>query len=360
MYVVTNRDVKKGASGLGMFGEEPNRRGPNELRLLKVNDTDVNDVKELDDKLTSAELHALVAKHKLKISPGETWYRSLQVACQLFERARKEKKHILFFVHGYNNDIGDVLKTAKEIQKHYNVLVVPFTWPANGGGPLSGTAAYLSDKEDARVSATALSRMVEKVANYHAMLTEGLRDRLTTMANSKHPGNADAARALFNRLLNKECTVNISLLCHSMGNYVFKHGSIPSHSALRRLTFDNIALVAADVNNPGHERWLEDIPTRNRLYVVVNENDGALKWSRRKPGEEQLARLGHYLKNLNAENAYYIDVTRNRGVKDDHGYFKGRVIKENATIKRLFANIFEGQDAEKALEYHSDLNVYRS
>lgn len=360
MYVITNRDIKKGAKGLSKFGKEPNRNGPNELRLLEVNDADLSDVKELGDKLTTIELQKLIAKYNLPISPGETQYRSLKVACDLFERARKGKKHILIFVHGYNNDIGDILKTANELQKTYNLLVVPFTWPANGGGALSGTAAYLSDKEDARVSATALSRAVEKIADYHAMLTESLRERLSAAAKKKYPDNSDDARALFNRLLDKECTVNISLLCHSMGNYVLKHSSIPSHSALRRLTFDNVAVVAADVNNPGHAQWLGNIPTRNRLFVVINENDGALKWSRRKPGEEQLARLGHYLKNLNSENAYYIDVTRNRGVKDSHSYFKGSVVKQNATVRRLFASIFEGDDAEKVLDYHADLNVYRS
>jgi len=360
MFVVTNRDIKKDASGLDIFGKEPNRNGPNELRLLEVDDSDVSNVTELNDKLTMADLNSLVSKYELEIDTSKPWFRSLKVACDLFDQAQKEKKHILFFVHGYNNDIGDVLKTAKELQNKYNLLVVPFTWPANGGGALSGTAAYLSDKEDARVSATALSRTVNKVAEYHELLTEGLRKRLERRAKEKHPQNSDAARALFNKLLNKECTLNISLLCHSMGNYVFKHASIPSHSALRRLTFDNIALVAADVNNPGHAAWLKNIPTRNRLYVVVNENDGALKWSRRKPGEEQLARLGHHLKNLNAENAYYIDVTRNRGVKDEHSYFKGSVINQNATFKKMFSQIFEGEDAEKSLEYHADLNVYRS
>lgn len=265
MYVITNREIKDNAKGLGKFGREPNHKGPNELRLMEVNDSDISDVRELDDELSATELNKLIGKHKLQISSKDTWYRSLQVACKLFERARKDKKHILLFVHGYNNDIGDVLDTAKELQQHYNLLVVPFTWPANGGGALSGTAAYLSDKEDARASATALSRTVEKVAHYHKLLTEGLRERLSAIAKAKYPDNSDAARAHFNRLLNKECTVNISLLCHSMGNYVFKHSSIPSNSALRRLTFDNIAMVAADVNSPGHSQWLEKIQTRNRL-----------------------------------------------------------------------------------------------
>ena len=64
--------------------------------------------------------------------------------------------------------------------------------------------------------------------------------------------------------------------------------------------------------------------------------------------------------NLNADNAYYIDVTRNKGVKDGHSYFKGAPVRGNATLKRLFAQIFTGDDAEKSLDYHADLNLYRS
>ncbi|MEM8563823.1 MAG: alpha/beta hydrolase [Pseudomonadota bacterium] len=359
MYIITNRKIRD-EHGLAKFGKEPNAAGPNELRLLEVNDADLSDIKLLEDELSVSEKDNLKTKFKIELDVQKPWYRSLEVACNLFDQARRQKKHILLFVHGYNNDVGDVLKTARELQKKYKVLVVPFTWPANGGGPLSGTAAYLSDKEDARVSATALSRTVDKIGHYHALLTAGLRADLSKKVKAKHPENSDAARALLNRMLSKECSVNISLLCHSMGNYVFKHASIPSHSALRTLIFDNIAMVAADVNNPGHSQWLHNIPTRNRLYVVINENDGALKWSRRKPGEEQLARLGHYLKNLDADNAYYIDVTRNRGVRDDHSYFKGSVVNQNATVKKLFSQIFEGEDAEKSLDYHPDLNVYRS
>ena len=82
------------------------------------------------------------------------------------------------------------------------------------------------------------------------------------------------------------------------GNYVLKYASKPGNSSLRKLVFDNIGLVAADANNPGHEQWVQNLPTRNRLYVVINENDSALKWSRRKPGGEQKERLGSHPRNL--------------------------------------------------------------
>lgn len=127
-----------------------------------------------------------------------------------------------------------MLRTANELEELYGVIVVPFSWPANGGGKVSGTAAYLSDKDDARSSATALHRAVQKVQFYH------------------------------------------------------------------------------------------------------------------------------HLRNLYASNAYYIDGTRNKGVGSEHSYFKGKTVRQNSTLRRIFSRIFEGGKAEHLLTYHADINVYGS
>ena len=103
--------------------------------------------------------------------------------------------------------------------------------------------------------------------------------------------------------MEQKCGSSLNLLCHSMGNYVLKYATRPGNSSLRGLVFDNIGLVAADANNPGHETWVQCLPAKNRLYVVINENDSALKWSRRKPGDEQKERLGQHLRNLRPARA---------------------------------------------------------
>ena len=360
MYVVTNRVLHEKENGLGLFGKEPNPSGPNELRIVEVTGDRRPRAKALTDKLDVAEVRALKKRHGLTIDENADWYASLRVACELHERATTQRKHLLFFVHGYNNDIEDVITTARELESLYGVIVVPFSWPANGGGKISGTAAYLSDKDDARSSATALHRFVQKAHAYHTMLSAGMKQRLLDIATRRFPNTAEKAQALFVKLVEKECPTTVNLLCHSMGNYVLKYGTLSSSSSLRSLAFDNIALVAADANNPGHESWVEALPVRNRLYVVINENDGALKWSRRKPGDEQKERLGHHLRNLVARNACYIDITRNRGVGSEHSYFKGDTVKQNAKLRGVFRRIFEGGRAEESLTYHPDINVYRS
>ena len=40
MYVVTNRRLTKDSGDLGLFSKEPNRKGPNELRLVNVTQVD--------------------------------------------------------------------------------------------------------------------------------------------------------------------------------------------------------------------------------------------------------------------------------------------------------------------------------
>ncbi len=359
MYVVTNRSMKMSADGLNAFGATPNPRGPNELRIVSVERKSGRyDINLLRDKLSQQCVRDLATSHELALDTDQPWYASLQLACALFSRARREKKHILVFVHGYNNDVKDVIETATELEQRYNVIVVPFTWPANGGGALSGTAAYLDDKQDARTSAGALNRFVGKLGYYHELLTRSRCARFMDKAEARHPDNPERAREYYMQLVDRDCKVSLNILCHSMGNYLFKYALKPNNSALAQLIFDNVNLVAADTNNEQHPAWLERVQVRNRVCVVINENDSALKWSRRKPGQQQLARLGHYLKNLSAENVFYIDVTAAKSIGNAHSYFKGKAVSNNAKLARLFSQLFEGGKPEVPLIYRADINAY--
>lgn len=359
MFIVTNRKIIEGASGLDIFGAIPSDQGPNELRLVKVEQSGTRyNADVLDDKLSAAEVLQLQKEYNLSIDLAQDWYMSLKVACEVMSEARKQKKHVLFYVHGYNNNVKDIIKTAMALEELYNVLVVPFTWPANGGGVISGSASYLDDKLDARSSVGAFNRFIGKVHFYHNILTEKRSQELWLKASKKFPDNHEAQREYYVQLQDKDCKVSINLMCHSMGSYIVKHALMPSDSPAAELVFDNFALVAADANNENHEQWVQRLQVRNRLYVLVNENDFALKWSRRKPGKAQLARLGHYLKNLVAGNVTYIDVTRASKVKSEHSYFQGDPVAKNAELKKLFHAVFEGGSAEENLEYRADINAY--
>ena len=163
MFVITNRSVDESRTGLDQFGKTPNENGNNELRLAQVTKrSNGYAVKFLDDELEKAEAREFINEFKLDLDPDKTQYASLKVACQTVRHAREKKRHILFFVHGYNKDMRDVMKAAFDLQKRYEVEVIPFSWPANGGG-VGGKLSYLDDNRDARASIGAVERALKKV-----------------------------------------------------------------------------------------------------------------------------------------------------------------------------------------------------
>jgi len=125
-------------------------------------------------------------------------YASWYAFRKIIDRAladRNNPKHIVFFVHGFNNALEDVVLRCDLLVKTYGVEVVAFSWPANGGG-IRGVASYLDDKRDAQASVVAFDRAMDKGAN---------------------------------------------------------------------------------VNNAMHAEWIDHLHPRSRLYVTINEDDGALR-----------------------------------------------------------------------------------
>jgi len=360
MYVVTNRQIKQKTGDLGIFSKMPNEKGPNELRLVKVtkSGSKYKAVLEQEDKILDSKKKALAKLYNIDPNNPILNYPSLYVAHELYAQAVKSKKHILVYVHGYNNDMEDVINTATKLETLYKVSVVPFSWPANGGGPLTGAASYKSDKRDARVSTGAFDRFLAKLQGYHELFITAQRGQMWKTAEATHPDNYEEARAEFARLQANECKVSINLLCHSMGNYLLKYATKPSGSLMRELVFHNVSMVAADTNSKDHKEWVGGIQSRSGIYVVINEEDSALSWSRRKPGDAQLARLGHYLKGLDSVNASYLDVTSASYVGDEHSYFKDKPVKSNNKLRAMFAALFEGRRPEANMRYRSDINAY--
>lgn len=360
MYLVTNRSVSNGTT-IRVFGDKPNAKGPNELRIVEVNEVNKKwKVSAIKDALTPAQVKKLAQDHHLTIDTSLPWHGSLEVACKLFTQASEENKAILFFVHGYNNDVSDVLRAAQQLEALYDVIVVPFTWPANGGGAVSGTASYLSDKADARASSGAFNRFVGRIHYFHTLLSETNLLSIKNKVGAKYKGNKNpmAAAALYSELVSKVCNVKINLLCHSMGNYLLKHSLMTSDNVTSQLVFDNINLVAADTNNKHHANWADTIDVRNRIHVVINENDAALSASRVKPGKEQKARLGQYLKNLNSKHVVYIDVSEANEVGNKHSYYISDAATKNAELQAVFNDMFKGKSVEKRLTYFAADNYF--
>lgn len=358
MFVITNRKVEESATGLDKFGKTPNEKGNNELRLAEVTKKRKGyTVEFLDDELDKGEAREFIDEFDLDLDPDEPQFASLKVACRTVRRAREHKRHILMFVHGFNNDMHDVMSTALDLEKRYEVEVIPFSWPADGGG--AGQLSYLSDKRDARASAGALERALKKVHDYLMLISESSRISLREKAKAKFPDNVERRNALYAELLRKDCPVTVNALFHSMGNYLYKQMLKSSSNEGNSLIFDNVVLCQADANNAGHPNWVDKISHNRRVFITINENDYALRLSRIKPGDPQRARLGHYIKRLDSRIAHYINLTDASWVKESHSPFAEPADEDkNKKLYAFFRDAFTGEPAEEPLRFRPEGNWY--
>ncbi|MGR8919098.1 MAG: alpha/beta hydrolase [Gammaproteobacteria bacterium] len=354
MFIITNRKLHTRKQGLDQFGKTPNERGPNELRIVEATRNGAGwNVDVLDDTLSRAQ------KEALGLPVSKTAYASRYVAQKLLERVQDGKRNLLFFVHGFNNDIEAVLERAEGLEQRYGVEVVSFSWPANGGG-VTGVPSYKSDKRDARASAGAVYRALEKARDYLDTFNAALMDDIRKKAAEKFPDNYERRNDYITRMADKGCPFKVSLLLHSMGNYLFKQIQRSSTYDGHHMLFDNVILAAADTNNADHASWVDRIACRRRIFVTINEDDSALRISRIKTGDEQRARLGHFPHRLDSREAFYVNVTEAPDVGSSHAYFEGEpVSKKSGNLFKFFNAAVNGERAEKYLEFHAPSNSWR-
>jgi Alpha/beta hydrolase of unknown function (DUF900) len=82
-----------------------------------------------------------------------------------------------------------------------------------------------------------------------------------------------------NLLKIKDLVPRLHLLCHSMGNYFFEN--LLQSKALNSKVFEQILLVAADVDIDFFEKYTDDMKTLTKRVVLINnKNDVLLKVSR--------------------------------------------------------------------------------
>jgi len=336
MLFVTNRKVEVRGQEV-TFTDRPNPAGIHDLRLVLVEGQQGKWEKHLLPDRPGKSLNATLAHCGLELYPDKPEFTSEAVAYGLLKRAQEQKKQILFFVHGYNTSIETMIQSAATLEKLYEVMVVCFSWPSN-----ARITDYLSDKRDARASAPALERLIQRAATFVAKFNREGQNNLAAEAQKRHPDDPKEQALFFNRALPKVCPIKINLLCHSMGNYVYKNALDSSVSEANPLMFTNVALVAADVNNKGHAEWIDKIQAQGQIYITLNENDFALRASRLKFGDQQLARLGHYRKCLDATTACYVDFTD--VANDSHSYFADEVASKNTEVQDFFRAVLNGND----------------
>jgi len=200
------------------------------------------------------------------------------------------RRQALVFIHGFNNRFDDAVYRFAQIVHDSGADVVPvlFTWPSRGS-----ILAYGYDRESTNYSRDALERL------------------LKALADDPNVGE-------------------ISILAHSMGNWV-------TLEALRQMAIrdgriapkiKNVMLASPDVDVDVFQSQMADIgAVRPNLTLFVSRDDRALAASRRIWGNVE--RLGQidpaqepYASQLASEKVTVIDLTKlESGDRLNHGKF---------------------------------------
>ena len=314
IVVVSNREVKERAKDHNVFGDKPNKKGLDELRLA------------------TAEFDADTKDWKVDLLPEKT--SDLQEgnppSRQLFEKILKDiyegklNGDWVLFVHGFNQSFLDNLTKCKSIEELYGVNVLAFSWPSNQGGLKPNE--YKKARAAAKGCSNAFDRMLEKLGFY-----------------------------LANRPFKSDCVIRVSLLAYSMGNYVVQKFVEDPVFCDETKIFDNIILTQADVDVEKHASWVAMMDYGKRVYVTINEDDSVLKWS----DVVNPPRLGNTVRWLDARGVVYFNFTDGKSVGRTHGIFY-KTAKKNDVIRQIFHNAITGKRAEKVegIRFDEPTNTY--
>jgi esterase/lipase superfamily enzyme len=175
-------------------------------------------------------------------------------------RLIENESDLLLILHGYACTFQGALSNAAELKTLWGTRSVPletaiFSWPANG--TVTPWLDYASDRDDARASAKAVARALERLLSYL-------------------------------RKLKREdwCRADIHLVAHSMGNYVLRNALQAMLSDIGEKTLPRILktvfLMAADEDNDALEdpKKLARLPElAESVQVYFARNDLALSIS---------------------------------------------------------------------------------
>jgi esterase/lipase superfamily enzyme len=149
------------------------------------------------------------------------------------EEQNENQKHFSLLVHGYNNAWTDALELYDRVQRGLYAdknglgVLVLFTWPSNGR-----TTDYLPDRDDAAGSRDALADLFVALHDHVQAM-----QRLATRTDDEE----------------KLCRAKISVIAHSMGNYVMQKALATASKRLNNpqliTLIHQMAMVAADVDN---------------------------------------------------------------------------------------------------------------
>ncbi len=208
----------------------------------------------------------------------------------------------VFYIPGFNQSSRQALDYSHQLKENYDLNVILFSWPSNPQGN-SSIFDFFRAKSEYEEALSIAKSSAKTLANVFTILSQWIKE-----------SNLDI---LFRQ------RIKFTLLSYSLGNYVVENTTINLLSSEVTDFFDNIILHQADVDNPKHEEWINQIKISKNVYVTINQHDSILTISgafhlSRLNQKNVNNRLGNNTKDFTAKKAIYIDFTKGGQVQKAH------------------------------------------
>ncbi len=230
---------------------------------------------------------------------------------ELFEFIREwDQSDILFYIHGYGKEFGQVYERVIAIQETFDLTVVFFYWP------------YKTQKGK-RSTLIQSHRNIEKSMPAFKNFIE--------LAHEIKKSNTD---------------IKETLMAHSLGNYFLKLYASEGWNESEEIIFENVVLNSAAVDDKKHGMWLSELNFQKRTYVLFNKHDFLLK------GLQLFTRakrqLGCKTRRFKIPTVNYIDLSETIGfrfpVRNTHSYFTGEILDKHLSVKHMYFKILRGDE----------------
>ena len=275
------------------------------------------------------------------------------------------KKPWLFLLHGFHQDPAETIKKTRALIDIHDVNVILFSWPSRPK-PIN---AFNTDSINTLVQSSVRSLLAGMgTPSIAPFLIKETKKAIADFKNNYLPARQNArlsstdfynALDIVNSLLlPKIKQAKLSLLVHSMGNYLLQHCLISKKSL--PISFYNIICHQADVKSSNHVSWMPGLypHARHKLYITVNVYDYVLAASNilnKMNGEKNTERLGQSvnLKPNGLQQGYiqgaanYLDFTDAKGINSRHEIFTENSDSIDPLIVELLSRLFRSDVNDK-------------
>lgn len=230
-----------------------------------------------------------------------------------------EEKPLIVFVHGRGNEPKKSLRGAtfaeglavSKLQTGYSASVLMFNW--DSAFPFVAFWNRKRPLANARPAAKPFSQFLIALGDYRRT----------------HP----------------EFPAPV-LLVHSMGSWVIKAAVEEALWPSGQRLFERIVLSQPDVDDVGHRMWLDELASRESVFVTLNQHDKVLLRSRQARPDGCHA-LGLDTKESLATQASYVDLTNmgpvGSAMDDDHEVFGKGAMNGQVYVRQFFEQALTGR-----------------